>query len=170
MGKFLRSVGVVVACAGLAVGSVAMAAPPVKTPVPFQETFPGVTGACDFPITVTFNTQQTMREWKSADGSVLRMFVTGKGTVTLANEENGRPITVNASGPTLSKGGGTKGVGNWVLIGTDAQAESCRSPLVPGCTPGASATSMPPTTARSSAAASLIFAPPSTDGGVHPDA
>ncbi len=130
MGKFSRSVGVVVACAGLAVGSVAMAAPPVKTPVPFQETFPGVTGACDFPITVTFNTQQTMREWKSADGSVLRMFVTGKGTVTLVNEVNGRSITVNASGPTLSKGGGTKGVGNWVLIGTDAQAEFL--PFPPG--------------------------------------
>ncbi len=123
MGKFLWSVGAFAACAGLAVGSVAMAAPPVTTPVPFQETFPGYTGACDFPITVTFNTQQTMREWKSADGTVLRMFVTGKGSVTLVNDENGHSITVNASGPTLSKKGGTKGVGNWVLIGTDAQAE-----------------------------------------------
>lgn len=122
MRKFFWSVGAMAACAGLAFGSVAMAAPPVKTPVPFQQTFPGYTGACDFPISVTFNTQQTMREWKSADGSVLRMFVTGKGTVNLVNEVNNRSVTVNASGPTLSKGGTTKGVGNWVFIGTAAQA------------------------------------------------
>jgi hypothetical protein len=130
MGKFFWSVGAVAACAGLAVGSVAMAAPPTKTPVPFQETFPGYSGACDFPMTVTFNTQQVMREWKSADGSVLRMFVTGKGSVNLVNEQNNRTITVNASGPTLSKGGNTKGVGNWVFIGTDAQAEFL--PFPPG--------------------------------------
>ncbi len=122
MGKLLWSVGALAACAGLAIGSVAAAAPPVTTPVPFQETFPGFTGACDFPITVTFNTQQTMREWKSADGTVLRMFVTGKGSVNLVNEENDHSITVNASGPTLSKKGSTKGTGNWVFIGTDAQA------------------------------------------------
>ena len=90
MAKFLWLAGMFTACAGLAVGSVATAAPPVTTPVPFQETFPGFTGACDFPITVTFNTQQTMRDWKSADGTVLRMFVTGKGTVNLVNEENER--------------------------------------------------------------------------------
>jgi hypothetical protein len=130
MGKLLWSVGALAACAGLAVGSVAAAAPPVTTPVPFQETFPGFTGACDFPITVTFNTQQTMREWKSADGTVLQMFVTGKGSVNLVNEENDRSITVNASGPTLSKKGGTKGTGNWVFIGTDAQADFL--PFPPG--------------------------------------
>jgi hypothetical protein len=130
MGKFKAAVGVFVACVGLAVGSVATAAPSVKTPVPFQETFPGYTGACDFPLTVTFNTQQAMREWKSADGSVLRMSVTGTGTVTLVNEENDRSITVNASGPTLGKGGSAKGVGKWVLIGTDAQAQYL--PFPPG--------------------------------------
>lgn len=130
MGKVLWSVGVLVACAGLVVGSVASAAPPTKTAVPFQETFPGYTGSCDFPVTVTFNTQQTMREWKGADGEILRVFVTGKGSVSLVNDENGRSVTVSASGPTLSKKGGTKGVGNWVLIGTNAQAQFL--PFPPG--------------------------------------
>jgi len=121
MGKFLWSIGAAVACASLTAGSAATAAPPDTTPVPFQETFPGYAGACDFPLTVTFNTEQTMREWKSADGSVLRLFVTGAGSVTLTNEENDHSVTVNASGPTLSKKGSAKGTGNWVLIGTDAQ-------------------------------------------------
>lgn len=130
MGKVRWWMGVLVACAGLAVGSVAAAAPPTTTPVPFQQTFPGYTGACDFAVTIAFNTQQTMREWKTADGAVLRMFVTGKGTVSVANDEIGRSITVNASGPTHSAPGGTRGSGNWVLIGTDAQAEFL--PFPPG--------------------------------------
>lgn len=129
MGTFRLVAGALIACTGLAIGSVAVAAPS-KTPVPFQETFPGFTGACDFPITVTFDTQQTMREWKGADGEIIRTHVTGKGSVTVSNDENGRSMTVSASGPTLAGKGGAKGTGNWVLIGTDEQAEFL--PFPPG--------------------------------------
>jgi hypothetical protein len=107
----------------VAVGPFAAASPPTTTPVPFQQTFPAYTGACDFPITVTFNTQQTQRDWPDADRSVLRSHVTGKGTVTISNDTNGSSVTVGASGPTLTTEGKSKGTGHWVLIGRVANVD-----------------------------------------------
>jgi hypothetical protein len=129
LSKILWAASAVVASAGLAVGSVAAAAP-TTTPVPFQETFPGYTGACDFPITVTFDTRQTMREWPGADGEAVRVHVTGPGQVTITNDENGRSVVANASGPTLTSNGKSKGTGHWVLIGRDDQADFL--PFPPG--------------------------------------
>lgn len=129
MSRIRWAAGAVIVSVGCAIGSVAVAAP-TTTPVPFQETFPGYTGACDFPVTITFDTQQTMREWKNAASDVTRTHVTGKGSVTLTNDDNGRTVTVNASGPTLGSKKDTKGTGHWVLIGTDEQAEFL--PFPPG--------------------------------------
>jgi hypothetical protein len=116
---------VVAATLGLAVavGPFAVAAPPETTPVPFQETFPGYTGVCDFPITVSFDTEQTQRDWLDADGNSVRTHVTGKGTVTISNDTNGEAVTVGASGPTLTASGSSRGTGHWVLIGRAANAD-----------------------------------------------
>jgi hypothetical protein len=91
--------------------------------VPFHATFPGYTGACAFPITVTFDTRQTQRDWVDSDGVVVRSHVTGKGTVTIGNDTNGRSVTVAASGPTLTTQGKSVGTGHWVLIGRTADAD-----------------------------------------------
>jgi len=127
MSRYRWAVGALIVSVGCATGSAAVASP-TTTPVPFQETFPGYAGVCDFPVTITFDTQQTMREY--AAGDVIRTNVTGKGSVTLTNDDNGRTVTVNASGPTLGSKKGTRGTGHWVLIGTDAQAEFL--PFPPG--------------------------------------
>ena len=114
----------------MAVGPFAAAAPPVTTPVPFVETFPGFTGACAFPITVSFDTHQTQRDWVDASGEVIRSHVTGKGRVTITNDRTGESVTVGASGPTLTSRRGSVGTGHWVLIGSEAQAEFL--PFPPG--------------------------------------
>ena len=90
--------------------------------MPFQQTFPGYTGVCDFPVTVTFNTRQTLREWHDSNGALVRAQTTGPGTVTITNDDNGQTVTAGASGPTLVRGGHTVGVGNWVLIGRQVNA------------------------------------------------
>lgn len=130
MGRITWMAGAVIGAVGLAVGSVAVASPPVKTPIPFLATFPGYAGACEFPITVAFDTQQTMRQWQNANGEMVRMHVTGKGSVTLTNDGDDASIRVNASGPTHGKNGPSKGTGHWVLIGTQAQAQYL--PFPPG--------------------------------------
>jgi hypothetical protein len=122
---FLASLGVAVA-----VGPFAVAAPPETAPVPFQQSFPGYTGVCDFPITVTFDTEQTERDWIDADGDVVRTHVTGKGTVTVTNDTNQQSVTVGASGPTLSARGTSRGTGHWVLIGRTVDADVL--PFPPG--------------------------------------
>jgi hypothetical protein len=85
---------------------------------------------CDFPITVEFNTQQTLREWVDDSGAVMRSHITGKGTVTITNELTGASVRATASGPTLTKNGTSVGVGQWVLIGFKANADVL--PFPPG--------------------------------------
>jgi hypothetical protein len=114
----------------VAVGPLAAAAPPSATPVPFQETFPGYTGVCEFPITVTFDTEQTLREWYDEDGNVTRSQTTGRGDVTISNDENGESVTVSASGPTHLRKGTMSGSGTWVLIGRQKYADVL--PFPPG--------------------------------------
>ena len=118
------------ACLLVALGPVAAAAPPITKPVPFVQTFQGTVGVCDFPITVEFNTQQTMREWVDDSGAVTRSHVTGKGWVTITNERSGASVRATASGPTLTKHGKSVGTGQWVLIGFEANADVL--PFPPG--------------------------------------
>ena len=123
-----RWLGVLSVCvlSSMVVASPVSAAPPDKMPVPFLETFTGLEGVCDVPITIAFDTRQTQRTWLDKNGEATRVHVTGQGSVTVINEETGVADTVSASGPTI----GTKGVGSWFLVATEAQAEFV--PIPPG--------------------------------------
>jgi hypothetical protein len=119
-----------VALCAAAVGPVAAAAPPSVAPVPFEQTFPGYTGVCEFPITVTFDTHQTVREWYDERGALVRSQTTGPGSVTIGNDDSGKSVTVSASGPTVNRHGRSVGTGSWVLIGR--QANAAVLPFAPG--------------------------------------
>jgi len=123
-------IGIGIVVASLIAGPSALAVPPVTTPVPFQETFPGTTGVCDFPITVEFNTRQVLREWLNKSGEVKKATTSGPGKVTITNDETGDSVTVDASGPTITKRGVSKGTGNWVLFGFEEDADVL--PFPPG--------------------------------------
>jgi len=123
-------IGIGIVVASLIAGPSALAVPPVTTPVPFQETFPGTTGVCDFPITVEFDTRQVLREWVKKSGVVTKATTSGPGEVTITNEKTGDSVTANASGPTITKGGVSKGTGNWVLFGFEEDADVL--PFPPG--------------------------------------
>ena len=123
-------IGIGIVMASLIAGPGASAVPPVTTPVPFQETFAGTTGVCRFPITVEFETRQVLREWVKKSGEVTRATTTGPGTVTITNERTDVSVTADASGPTITKRGVSKGSGNWVLIGFEENADVL--PFPPG--------------------------------------
>ena len=126
----LLVVGIGVVAASVIASPGAFAVPPVTTPVPFQETFPHTTGVCDFPLTVEFNTRQVLREWVKKSGEVTKATTSGPGTVTITNDRTGGSVTADASGPTITKRGVSKGTGNWVLIGFKEDADVL--PFPPG--------------------------------------
>ena len=92
-------VGIGIVVASLVAGPGAFAVPPVTTPVPFQETFPGTTRVCDFPITVEFNTRQVLREWVKKSGEVAKATTTGPGHVTITNDRTGDSVTAEERTP-----------------------------------------------------------------------